>query len=338
MKKILIWVMIGCIVISNNVIIMANENILEKNEMINTLVQKGYTKETAEALNFDELEEIYNSILEGKMIGISTNSIEIDELAEIENYVSCSKEQLEFIGLTEEEIEETDKNIDNIRNMSNSELTDNYGWNDTQIKLLRKAIKNGDNARNNNIEKKIIKNSVHASGSISSSDLSYTQYVYSNSNSKPSYAVRLSYNWSKVYSLACYDDKIAIAWGGKLNSKSEYGTAYYYNNVGIFSKFTTYANCKKMDIDCKVQKGIIFTFPQSNGYDANLNKVKTKMGSAGFTLYQTKFKGYDTKIISKYCHRTIAINGATLSISGSPEITVGAAWDTTVQKQQNIRY
>lgn len=63
MKKILIWVMIGCIVISNNVIIMANENILEKNEMINTLVQKGCTKETAEALNFDELEEIYNSIL-----------------------------------------------------------------------------------------------------------------------------------------------------------------------------------------------------------------------------------------------------------------------------------
>lgn len=31
--------------------------------MINTLVQNGYTKETAEALNFDELEEIYNSIL-----------------------------------------------------------------------------------------------------------------------------------------------------------------------------------------------------------------------------------------------------------------------------------
>lgn len=89
------------------------------------------------------------------------------------------------------------------------------------------------------------------------------------------------------------------------------------------------------------QAGIEFEFPQAVANLSSTVAPKTKSGYAKFTLYQTKFRGYDTKVLSNYCHKIIAIGGATISISASGPsvgISIGYAYDKTAQKASTIRY
>lgn len=178
-----------------------SDNGVDREKMIECLVDNGYAQETAEALDERKLEEIYSYILDGIMMDVSTCAMEVDTLSEIENYLSCTEEELQDFGLTEEEIASCDEQLSDLLSMSNKELKQNFSLSNTEVKVLRLAEENGiENRENNIVDNKKISNEVCASGALTSSDIKYTQSVANQSTSKkPKYVVNLSYAWKYVY-------------------------------------------------------------------------------------------------------------------------------------------
>lgn len=345
LKRYLGTVLSVCMILNANCIVNAADNNGLKDLKIDELVAHGYTIDTAEALSEKDLDEVYQSICNGKTVNVYTCAMEVDNLEEIENYLSCTQKELIDMGLTEKEIAEADEQIEEIVSSSDQQLEQKYKMSKAQIKMLRKSVENGihnKNIKKKDIKKKDIKNKVSASGSITSSEMTYTQSIIDNSTyTKPNYSVKLSYTWKSVYALAPFTDEIVAAWGGGLNSKNHTGTAKYYTWSTIGGNFNTCKNQKTMSSTLTPNAGVEFKFPQSNGGGIIDNAYKTKTGSASFTLYQTKRDGKETNLISNYCHRVISVGGAGISISASGpsvSLSIGTAWDKTSQKKTVIGY
>lgn len=214
-----------------------------------------------------------------------------------------------------------------------------------EIELLKKAVESGEQILEGNkkVTHKDTDCMVTASGSITSSEMEYTQTVTNKSTEKkPKYKVAISYTWKSVYALAVFDDEIAVAWGGGLNLSKASGTAKYYDWSSIGGKYKSYVREKKMEKEETIQAGIEFIFPQSvDGKHWYSNKAKTKDGSCKFTISQSKLQGYKSKVISRYCHRVIAVKGFSIGIDcsgASAGLDIGSAWDKTSQKSSQIKY
>ena len=192
-----------------------------------------------------------------------------------------------------------------------------------------------------NCNEKNIKNTVTASGSISSSKMTLTQSVINKSNTLPNYKVAISYNWKTPYTFCVSTDQIVTAWGGGLNSKDYVGTAYYYGWTSPTNWTSELVTRTSMSSTVKPNVGIQYSFPQSKGKDKQGHMTKTKMGAAGFTLYQTKKSGKETNLISNYCHKVIKVGGGSISISASGpsvSISIGPGWDKSPQAKNVIKY
>lgn len=170
--------------------------------------------------------------------------------------------------------------------------------------------------------------------------MEYTQDVFKQSTSSgPAYRVYLSYNWKNVYALALFDDKIAVAWGGGLNLKDYSSVILYYdwNEVGgNFGDFYTRIAATKEET---IQAGVELEFPQALYIKLTTTRPKTKAGFIQFTLYQTQFQGYDTKVISRYCHKVISVGGSSIEISvAGPAVSmdIGYGYDKTAQAESTI--
>lgn len=314
------------------------------NEMVNELVNAGYYIDTAKALKEEEMKYILECIKNGSKIVVSSCATEVDNLSQIENFLSANEEELINMGMDEIEIEETQESLDELFKLSNKQLTKKYGLNQTEIKMLRKTKENAQESSKS--DNKEIRNEVTASGSISSSKLTYTQTVVNNSaKKKPNYRVCLSYSWKKAYNWACFDDEIVVGWGGGLNCKDYSGKASYYTWNKTSMDWTgrgAFMN-KSMSTEVTPNAGIEFIFPQQVYSNAGTPRNgKTKSGSVSLTVYQKKKKGYDTTLISHYCHRVVRVGGAEIGISadGGPSvsISIGAAWDRTQQRKNIITY
>ncbi len=312
----------------------------ETPDYISILVENGYTTETAEVLPVEDQKEIAEKLLTNpNAVDIATLSMEVDMLSEVEAFFEYSEEDLIAMGASEEKIAETKDELLYYYGLSDANLAKALNVNSIEASMFKKAIEAGMASDEDN---KMNKKGVSASGSITSSEMTYTQSKTDNSTSSaPSYAMKLSYTWKEVYALAVFDDKIVAAWGGGLNTKSISSSAKYYNWSSVGGSFGTHYKSKSMSKTETVQAGIEFEFPQSVYKDLVSNYPKTKTGYAKFTLYQTKFQGYDTKVLSNYCHKVISIGGGSIDISASgPSVglSIGYGYDTTAQKATTIRY
>lgn len=274
---------------------------------------------------------------------VSTCAMEVDTLSEIENYLSCTEEELQDFGLTEEEIDECDEELSEILSMSNKELKQNFSLSNTEVKALRLAEENGiENRENNIVDNKKISNEVCASGALTSSDIKYTQSVANQSTSKkPKYVVNLSYAWKYAYWYAPFSDKIVVAWGGKLNSMSEVGTAYYNDYNPDTYKWKEMVASTRMGEEVKINKGYIFDFPQLYGKAKTKGVLggKSRTGFATCVLYNDRFKNLSTKITSHYCHAVIGVDHSiSIGVPAAGEITIGSAYEETSVRQTNIHY
>lgn len=319
----------------------AASNNAKNSQMIEKLIRAGYYKETAEALSDDEIKNVYESISGGKDVSIATCATEVDNLHEIESFLSCTEDELVNMGANKNEIKETKKSLDELFRMKDSEMIKEYGIDKTEVKALRKTKENAKKNKLKNTDKKKIKNEVNASGSISSSKLTYTQTVVNNSKKKkPNYRATLSYSWKKAYILAPFKDEIVVGWGGNLNCKDYKGRASYRTYKDFTCEWTGRGASafKKMSTEVTPNAGIEFIFPQSTNGGETYRK--SNAGSASVTVYQTKKKGYETTLISRYCHRVLKLGGG-ISISASgPSVTVsvGEGWDKSAQKKTVIGY
>lgn len=311
--------------------------------MLTVLQENGYTETAAESLG-TEIETVYESILAGETVDVETSVMEVDNLTEIEEFLSSDEKELTKMGFSDKEIKSATEEVEEMLSMDNEELSESYGLDNTEIKMLRTAEENAEerNSLEDGSESKKIGNRVKASGSISSSEMTYTQTVINRSTaSKPKYDVTLSYQWSTPYWLTSFNDKIAVAWGGGFNTTSTNYTAqawYYDWNVTSTKWKSTLCAVDNMSYTDTPNRGIIFSLKQGYGVTPDVKTAKTKKGHAKFTIFQTKKKGYSTKIISNYCHRTVALTGVSLAVDGSPRITIGGAWDATAQKATNVIY
>ena len=328
------------LIIASSVPVIASEKYDEPpvksvEEISSTLTKAGYSKDTAEALEYEEMTDIYSALCNGDDVKINTCSMEVDNLDTLEELLRHDKEKMLKEAESEDALNNSIEEAEALLKKSNNELEKEYGLTRTEIKMIRKAEENAKVDLKEEEEKDF--NTV-ASGTIASAKLTYTQAVKNNSTkTKPNYRVTLSYSWKKAYLLAPFTDVIVVGWGGGLNSKDEVGVARYYTYKNDLS-WIKYKNTKAMGETALPNKGYKFSFPQLN--DNSLDVAKTKSGSASLTVYQTKKKGYDTKIISNYCHRVLKAN-ATVGISASGpscSISIGKGYDHSPQKATNIGY
>lgn len=307
---------------------------------VQLLVSQGYTVETASALSAEDRLEIAQMIRTNpSKIDINTLSLEVDNLMEIEALFSYSDAELNSMGADLSKVNKTKNELLTLCE-NKSVMARSLNANDVQVDMIRRAVEKGlENKRSGKGYDK--KTGVNASGSITTSEMTYTQSVsdYSTS-SKPEYKVNISYTWKEVYALAVFDDVIVAAWGGGFNTKSISSRARYYRWASVGGDYGSYHTYKTMDKTETAQAGIEFEFPQSvsNGWN---EAAKTKSGYAKFTLYQNQYQGYDTKVLSHYCHQVISLGGASIGISASGPsvgITIGKGYDTTAQKATTLTY
>lgn len=314
------------------------------NDHISIMRQYGYTSETAAALPVEDQQEVVDELLKnpGK-VDICTMTLEVDTLSEIESFFSYTDEEMIAMGADASKLEETREELEALNDMSDKELAEELKITTTESKLFHRAVQKGkNNKKRGNYHGK--KSGVNASGSITSSEMSYTQNVTDNSTStKPNYSVKLSYTWKQVYWLACFNDTIVAAWGGGLNTKGISSSAKYNKYFIVGGSFGSYVMSESMSKEQVAQAGIKFTFPQSIQVVPNNDEsvLKTEKGYAKFTLYQTKKQGYDTKLLSNYCHKVISLAGATIGINAtgpSVSISISTAYDKTPQKASTLSY
>lgn len=264
----------------------------------------------------------------------------------MEELCSYTDEELVEQGADIAAIEDARAEVDAMYNMTNKELKKVYGMDEVESMLFKDAVESGKKilAGDKRVAQKNTECLVTASGSITSSEMEYTQTVTNKSTKKkPIYDVVISYTWKSVYSLAIFDDEIVVGWGGGLNLSNASGTAKYYEWKKCGEEFGSYYKKKNMSIEETIQAGVEFIFPQSiSGKHWYSNLPKTKSGSCKFTISQTKKQGYESKIISRYCHRVIAIKGFGIGIDSSGvanvSLDIGSAWDKTSQKSSKINY
>lgn len=328
-KKILsIFLALAIILSCGNFTVFASE---VKNDCIG--------EEQTISLMENQKEEKEEQLEKSRKVIKTTLSMEIDMLAEIEAFLAYSEDELIAMGATKEKIDRNKEELLYYYTLSVSNLAKKLKINEIEAEMFKRAIEAGLNS-NSKIKKH--KNGVLASGSITASEMKYEQEVTDNSTStNPSYDVKLSYEWKEVYALAILDDKIAVAWGGGLNTKNISSSAYYHNWENVGGSFGNYYTRRSMNEMETVQAGIEFEFPQAIYKDVFSYMPKTKDGFAKFTLYQTKYMGYDTKIISHYCHKVITFESASIEISASGaavSLSIGPAYHTTAQARDIIGY
>lgn len=144
----------------------------------------------------------------------------------------------------------------------------------------------------------------------------------------PVYDVYLTYAWKQLYYYGIFDDSIAVAWGGELNSRNFATSAQYYLPSG--GEFTSYTGERSMQIYEEINEGVELSFPQT------YNSSKTKKGYAHFSIYQNKFNNFDTKVTSYYCHKTATIGGTGITFKGDGNIEITSQYDKTAQQRHTI--
>lgn len=309
---------------------------------IQILVENGYTLETAEALAPEDLAEIAQTLYSNpSKVDINTLSMEVDNLAEIEALFSCSDDELMSMGADLIKVKENKNELLELCS-SPSTMAQKMNVTNVQADMIRRAVEKGiENKKSGRGYKR--RGEINASGSITTSEMMYTQLAvdYSTSDA-PEYKVYLSYDWKEVYVLTIFNDVIAAAWGGGFNTKSISSLARYFEWNKVGGDYTYYDSSKTMTKKETAQAGIEFKFPQSVSSSNGWNSYpKTKSGYANFTLYQNQYQNYDTKLLSNYCHQVIAFGGASISISASgPSVSlrIGTGYDTTSQKASTLTY
>ncbi|MBR6134864.1 MAG: hypothetical protein IKQ22_00040 [Clostridia bacterium] len=302
------------------------------------LIEAGFPYECIEGLDSDSYKEITTTLMEDpSKVQITYCTMDVDNLAEIEDIMSISVNQIVDEDIDPKEVEKLQRLYKSYLDMSDKDLSHYLEVPEEEARYIKMAIDSGilKNGNNNKIDNEVV-----TSGSISTSNLTYAQSVVNKSTATaPKYDITLTYHWSNVFAQSLYNDVIAVTWGGGLNVQSKSGTAHYYSfdNGGWLVRKSS----KSMTTNETVQKGIKYSFKQSINNEGNLQMpYKSKSGTAKATIYQTQFQGYATNIVSKYYHKktsmaaSIIFNSSGVGISVSPT----TVYDESPQRSSSITY
>ncbi|MFT3952291.1 MAG: hypothetical protein QM689_10190 [Oscillospiraceae bacterium] len=344
MKKILSLFIVTLLMFSFATTAFATEDALDASEDI--LVENGLPEENLDNLSDSVKEGLIEQMTnDPDSVDIVSTVSDVDNLSEIENFLASSDEDLISMGANPSAITSSRKDLEVLSQKTDEQIAAEKGVSITEARYLLKAIKKGnERSKSGIIKSKNTNNVVTASGSISSSEMKYSQIISDYStNSQPYYGVILTYTWNSVYALAAFDDVIVSAWGGNLNTKSIVSLVDYHRWNYLSFTWSKFYKSTETSVEETPNAGIEFKFPQSLSAPSIFSESpKTKCGTVAFRLYQTKRQGYDTKVISTYCHRVISVSSASIGIdssgAASVSLSIGGAWDKTSQKSTTIAY
>ncbi len=331
-------ILMGLALILSSGTITAFANEIKSNDN-KILIENGFPSEHIDVLSTNQKQELVDELKNNPTnVTITTSILEVDNLVEVENFLKCTDEELVNMGMDLDSVIETRKELNGLNKKSPEQISKEKNVSLAEATYYKKAIEKGLSGEINQTYKETT-NPVTASGSISSSKLSYSQTVTRKSPELPNYSVFLSYTWASPFTVIGFNDEIVVAWGGGLNTKNESGSSRYYN---CGTSWGSYYETNDMTKKYTPNAGLEFIFPQSVTTPqtiSNGSRALAKTGGASFILYQTKKEGKETKIISHYCHRVIKV-GTSIGISTSPSlsINIGSAWDKTNQASNNIEY
>lgn len=303
---------------------------------VDTILQSiGYDEDILGEMEMADKLEIADAVSKDPTsVEVQTSVLSINNISLLEYYTNTEESELVESGLTVEEIDKIKDKIEDLNEMSENKIKEAYDVSSSEAKMIKMATKKNPKY----IKKDIKGKEVTTSGSISTSEMTFYQTVSNKSTSTaPSYDVTISYNWAKPYFTDIFTDSLGVAWGGNMNVKNVSSTAkYYYGNYwnGAYSDLKQTTSWSRVDTP---NKGIEFQTPQSKNGAAWQNKT----GTIKATVYQTKFQGYDTLIISQFGHKMLSLTGAGVSISGSgPSVSLSftTAYDTSPQRRATVGY
>lgn len=293
------------------------------------MVDFGYPRDLCDVMDDgDKLELALQIQNNPESVQLNVISVPIDELSLIELIVNSTDEELLKEGMTEEDIKVNKQNLHQIGLMTDKELMEKYQRNEEEIKLLRMATEKKDGYQK---PKKVEDKNKVTTSNISTTTMSYAQTVSDNKASTRkavSYAVKITFKWSRSPAITFLKDKIAVSWGCDLNSMSEKGTIKFTGNGG---------STRNADVEVLANRGLIFSFWQRAVHGFGWDLLSS--GTINFTVFQNSKRNLSAALISQYGHGIATITGAGVSI-GKDGAGVGIdfafGFDTSNQLRNNL--
>lgn len=303
----------------------------ELSDVDQLLEQSGFDSETLVGMSYKDKKDIADAIRKDPdSVEISNTILNVDNLSTFEYFTNTEENELVKDGFNDDEIKEIKRKLNFIDSLSEGEMEKQYSLSSSEYKMIKQSLKKNPNYKP---KKDFGEKKVTTSGNIATTKMSFSMSkVNKSTTTAPSYNMTVTYNWLSPYFMDIFSDNIGVSWGGGLNSKNISSTANYYSGNWYTGKYSTFKYNTSWSKQETPNKGIVFSTPQSRAVATQQNKT----GTIKFTLYQTKFKGYDTKVLAQFAHKTLAVNNIT--ISGSPSITIGTGFDKSAQKSSTIRY
>lgn len=253
----------------------------------------------------------------------------IDELSMMELLVNATDEQLRCIGFSEEDIMMNRQMITSMRALTNEELTEYYGKNDEEIKLLRMAMEQQSDYQS---PEQVKQEDQVTTSTISTSTLKYAWVIYDNraETKKPvSYFVHIGFQWNGHPSVTFLKDKIGISWGCDMDSMAETCEVVLTGING--------SSIRKGEMEVVPNKGLIFTFWQRAVHGLGFDLISS--GYAACTVFQNSRRDLSARIESKYGHGVFTVTGGGVSIGvgeGGVGIDFGFGFRESIQLQDYL--
>lgn len=262
-------------------------------------------------------------------VSLQTVVSPIDELSMMELLVNATDEQLRCIGFSEEDIMMNRQMITSMRALTNEELTEYYGKNDEEIKLLRMAMEQQSDYQS---PEQVKQEDQVTTSTISTSTLKYAWVIYDNraETKKPvSYFVHIGFQWNGHPSVTFLKDKIGISWGCDMDSMAETCEVVLTGING--------SSIRKGEMEVVPNKGLIFTFWQRAVHGLGFDLISS--GYAACTVFQNSRRDLSARIESKYGHGVFTVTGGGVSIGvgeGGVGIDFGFGIRESIQLQDAL--
>lgn len=314
-------------------------------EAINFVQTHGYTKKQIYDLSLDTILEMAEALKkEPNSVELSSKIFVFDEMQNVEIAVNLSEQELvEQVGITRAKAREIKQRTEKLRGMSDRAIKREYNMSNAEICVLRNTLVQ----QNNYKPYKQIEDTkkVTLSSTISSSKLSISQLVTNNSQKKngkrinSKYKVTESFNWIKCYYDWDLTDTLGVAWSGGYTYKTSSKKINYYKVSGIWPAYKwgeSVTKTKKATADGTPSVGCKYSFSQRYSL---MSTSFAKSGKIVLNLSQNGYQGKKAQIISKYCHKKLAIGGVNISSAPAVTVSVAAAYDCTdTDRTNNIIY
>lgn len=262
-------------------------------------------------------------------VSLQTVVSPIDELSMMELLVNATDEQLRCVGFSEEDIMMNRQMITSMRALTNEELTEYYGKNDEEIKLLRMAMEQQSDYQS---PEQVKQEDQVTTSTISTSTLKYAWVIYDNraETKKPvSYFVHIGFQWNGHPSVTFLKDKIGISWGCDMDSMAETCEVVLTGING--------SSIRKGEMEVVPNKGLIFTFWQRAVHGLGFDLISS--GYAACTVFQNSRRDLSARIESKYGHGVFTVTGGGVSIGvgeGGVGIDFGFGFRESIQLQDAL--